>query len=268
MSAPDSTSRRTNGATGAADVSSISSWPLFGLTDSTSGRRRSASSAGREARAGDGDGARGSVAEVVGWARRDQAAVTDHADAVTHALRFVEVVGGDEDGDVLPAGEVEQVGAEPGRGHRVEARGGLVEEDHGRPMEERAPRVPPSASCPGSRFRPARRDGRRDRSDRAARRSARRVRRRECATTYRSTRGCRTPTGARRARRAPAARRTAVVRPRLRASGRDRARSRDRRWARAGRAGAGWWWSCPRRSAPRSRRRSPRARRGRRHQRR
>ena len=76
--------------------------------------------------------------QVVGRAFRDQPTAPDHADAITHALGLVEIVRGDEDGDALSAREIEQVSAKAGGGDGVEAGGGLVEEDHGWSMEERA----------------------------------------------------------------------------------------------------------------------------------
>ena len=124
---------------------------------------------GTESAALDGDGARGSVPQVVGWTFGDQPTVPDHADAVTHALGFVEIVRGDEHGHALSPSEIEQVGAEPGCRDGVEACGGLVEEDHGWTMEERASRARASASFPCSRCRRARRGVPRDRSVRAVR---------------------------------------------------------------------------------------------------
>jgi hypothetical protein len=68
--------------------------------------------------------------------QRDELAVDHEADAVA-VLGFVEVVGGDEDGRA-GADELADEAPEGAAGGRVDARGGLVEEDEGRLVDEGA----------------------------------------------------------------------------------------------------------------------------------
>ena len=55
-------------------------------------------------------------------------------DAVA-AFGLVHEVGREEDGDAIIAGEIDQRAPESVAGDRVDARGGLVENEHGRPVQ-------------------------------------------------------------------------------------------------------------------------------------
>ena len=78
-----------------------------------------------------------------------QAALVDDADDVGQLLDLGQEVAGDEDGLALP-GEVAQRLAHGGDARRVEAVGGLVEQQQVGVVSRSAARCPAAASCPAS----------------------------------------------------------------------------------------------------------------------
>ena len=88
------------------------------------------------------------VLELVGGALGDHVAVVDHHDPVGEAVGLLEVLRGQQHGRARRRARLDRLPhAQPRAG--VEARGGLVEEQHRRPVDERGGQVEPPAHAAG-----------------------------------------------------------------------------------------------------------------------
>lgn len=74
--------------------------------------------------------------EAVGGALDDDMAAVDDGDALGEPVGLFEVVRGEQDGQALVAGEARDLVPHRGAGLRVEAGGGLVEEEDLGPVDE------------------------------------------------------------------------------------------------------------------------------------
>ena len=73
-------------------------------------------------------------------------------DAVA-ALGLVHEMGREEDGDAVVAGEIDQCAPEGVAGDRIDARGRLVENQHGRPVQHGHGKLQPLLDAKGETFR-------------------------------------------------------------------------------------------------------------------